>query len=126
VKRIDREIFEVENRLRVREAVIRQTASAAQQRTIQALKSPVMLAGAVALGFLVAGGAGRRRAKGPALSRRSRDKEQTKGFALGGLLMTAATWFLRSQFGGPVGLARVVLSKVKNKNTANTAPPAVH
>jgi len=126
VKSIDKEIFEVENRLQLHQAVIRQTVSAARQRTVQTLKSPVMLVGAVALGFLVAGGAGRRRAKGPMLSRRSRDKEQAKGFALGGLLMTAATWFLRSQFGGPVGLAHAVLSRIKNKKTSGTAPPAFH
>lgn len=128
MKRIDREIFELENRLHVREARIRQTASATRQRAIQALRSPVTIVGAVALGFLVAGGLGRRRGKEPALSQQTREqtREQTKGFALGGLLMPAAAWFLRSQFGGPVGLAQFVISKIKNKSksTVRHTPPA--
>lgn len=122
MKSIDQEIFELENRLHIREALIKQTASATRQRTIQALQSPVTIVGAVALGFLVAGGVGRRRGKKePALSQET--KEQTKGFAVGGLLMSAAAWFLHAQFGGPVGLAQFVISKIKNKHTVrNTAP----
>jgi hypothetical protein len=120
MKRIDKEIFEIEQRLRAREASIRQTARETQQRTLKALMSPVSIVGAVALGFLVAGGVGRRRAKGPAVSEET--KEQTKGFALGSLLMTGAMWFVRQQFGGPVGLAQFVVSKIKNRNTPKNTP----
>jgi hypothetical protein len=45
--------------------------------------------------------------------RRRQPKEQSKGLALGGLAMTAATWFIRNQFGGPAGLAQFVISKVR-------------
>lgn len=111
MKRIDREIFEVENRLRMREAVIRQTAAQTKTRTLQSLKSPAAIGGAVVLGLVLAGTLGRRRAKKEVVSQET--KEQSKGFALGTLLMTGATWFIRSQFGGPVGLAQFVLSKMK-------------
>jgi hypothetical protein len=115
MKSIDKEIFELEQRLHAREALIKQTARETKQRALKALMSPVSIVGAVALGFLVAGGVGRGRAKAPAVS--GETKEQTKGFALGGLLMTGAMWFVRQQFGGPVGLAHWVLSKIKNRRT---------
>jgi hypothetical protein len=117
MKSIDKEIFEVEQRLHAREALIKQTARETKERTLKALMSPVSIVGAVALGFLVAGGVGRGRgrAKGPAVSEDT--KEQTKGFALGSLLMTGAMWFVRQQFGGPVGLAQFVVSKIKNRKT---------
>jgi len=113
VKSIDAEIFEVERRLHLREAALKAETRALRTRTLSALKSPVTVVAAVAAGFLVAGGVGRRRARrnAPAVSRQT--KEQSKGFAVGGLLMTAVTWFIKNQFGGPVGLARFVLSKVR-------------
>jgi hypothetical protein len=125
MKRIDREIFEIENRLRTREAVIRQTAVQTRQRTVQSLKSPVAIGGAVVVGFLLAGTLGRRRAKKQQVLAQD-TKQQSKGFALGTLLMTGATWFVRSQFGGPVGLAQFVLSKVKGKSghAPATQPPS--
>jgi len=116
MKSIDKEIFEVETRLHVREARIKQTAREARQRAVKALKSPAAIAGSVVLGFVVAGFLGRRKAKAeaPAASRETR--EEAKGFAVGSLLMTAVTWFIKSQFGGPVGLAHFVISKIKNRN----------
>lgn len=113
MKSIDAEIFEVERRLHLREAALRDETRALRSRTLSALKSPVTIVAAVAAGFLVAGGVGRRRARrnAPAISRQT--KEQSKGFAVGGLLMTALTWFIKNQFGGPVGLARFVVSKVR-------------
>ena len=122
MKSIDKEIFELESRLHLREARIRQTAREAKARTLKALASPVSLVGAVALGFVVSTTLGRRKARGPAVSQQT--KEQGKGFALGTLLMTAATWFVRSQFGGPVGLAQYVIGKVKNRNQPVKSHPA--
>jgi hypothetical protein len=116
MKSIDAEIYQVEQRLRLREAAIRHEARELKTRTAKALMSPASIAAALALGFLVAGGIGRRRARrnAPAVSQET--KEQGKGFALGGLAMTAATWFIRNQFGGPVGLAKYVTAKIKNRN----------
>ena len=113
MKSIDGEIFEVEQRLHLREAVLKSEARELKQRSARALMSPVSIVGAVAAGFLVAGGLGRRKARknAPAVSKET--KEQSKGFAVGGLLMTAVTWFIKNQFGGPVGLAQFVVSKIR-------------
>lgn len=124
MKRIDREIFEIENRLRARETVIRGTAKQARSRTLQSLKSPAAIGGAVVLGFFLAGTLGRRRARKEGVSRET--KEQSKGFALATMLMTGATWLIRSQFGGPVGLAQFVLSKVKEKSAAARRQSPAH
>jgi hypothetical protein len=114
MKSIDAEIYEVEQRLHLREAALKSEARELKTRGTRALMSPASIVAAVALGFVVAGAVGRRRSRrrgAPAVSQET--KEQTKGFALGGLLMTAATWFIKNQFGGPVGLANVVLGKIR-------------
>jgi len=122
MKSIDAEIFEIERRLHAREASIQHEARELRRRGARALMSPVTIVGAVALGFLVAGTAARRRAREPLKyrDRRRQPKEQTKGLALGGLAMTAATWFIRNQFGGPAGLAQFVLSKVRKTPNARS------
>lgn len=123
MKSIDAEIFEVERRLHAREAAIRREGRELRQRGTRALISPATIVGALALGFVVAGTAARRRARAPLKyrDRRRQPKEQSKGLALGGLAMTAATWIVKNQFGGPVGLAQFVLSKVgKNRNRGQT------
>ena len=122
MKNIDKEIYEVEQRLHLREASLKRNTAEAKKRTVKALMSPVSIIGAVALGFLVAGGVGRRkpRRNEPVVSQET--KEQSKGFAVGGLLMTAATWLVKNQFGGPVGLAHFVLSKVRARQSATAAP----
>ena len=115
MKSIDAEILEVERQLHVREAAIRSESRELRQRGARALMSPVTIVGALALGFVVAGAAARRRAREPLKyrDRRRQPKEQTKGLALGGLAMTAATWVIRNQFGGPAGLAQFLISKVR-------------
>ena len=115
MKSIDAEILEVERRLHVREAAIRSESRELRQRGARALMSPVTIVGALAFGFVVAGAAARRRAREPLKyrDRRRQPKEQTKGLALGGLAMTAATWVIRNQFGGPAGLAQFLISKVR-------------
>jgi hypothetical protein len=121
MKSIDAEIFEVERRLHTREAAIRSESRELRQRGARALMSPVTIVGALALGFVVAGAAARRRAREPLKYRdRRRQPKESKGLALGGLAMTAATWFIRNQFGGPAGLAQFVLSKVRK--TPNARP----
>ena len=124
MKSIDAEIVEVERRLHAREAAIRREGRELRQRGTRALISPVSIVGALALGFVVAGTAARRRAREPLKyrDRRRQPKDSSKGLALGGLAMTAATWFIKNQFGGPVGLAQFVLSKVrKDQDRALTA-----
>jgi hypothetical protein len=122
MKSIDAEIYAVEQRLHLREASVKHDTRELKRRSVKALMSPVSIVGAVALGFLVAGGIGRRRARGKAPAVSEETKEQTKGFAVGGLLMTAATWFIRNQFGGPVGLAQYVVSKVRRNDNPGENP----
>jgi hypothetical protein len=120
MKSIDAEIFEIEQRLHMREEAIKRDARAVKQRTVKALMSPASVVAAVALGFLVAGGVGRRKAKASAPVVSQQTKEQSKGFAVGGLLMTAVTWFIKHQFGGPVGLAQFVVSKIRKDRRSPT------
>jgi hypothetical protein len=126
MKSIDKEIFEIENRLHLREARLKQTTREVRRRAVKALKSPAAIGGAVALGFLVAGRLGRGKAQREAHAVSQETKEQTKGFALGGLLMTAVTWFIKHQFGGPVGLAHFVVSKIRNRNQPAASSPPVY
>ena len=85
MKSIDAEIFEIERRLHAREASIQHEARELRRRGARALMSPVTIVGALALGFVVAGAAARRRAREPLKyrDRRKQPKEQTKGLALG-------------------------------------------
>lgn len=122
MKSIDAEIYEVEQRLHLREATLKSEARELRTRSMRALMSPATLVAAVALGFVVAGSAGRRRRRKNAPAVSPETKEQTKGFAVGGLLMTAATWIMNNQFGGPVGLARFILSKVRKDPNRRAAP----
>ena len=123
MKSIDAEILSVEQRIHARKAVLGRTAGAAKRRAVQRLKSPALIGGAVAAGVLVAVLVHRKAtAREPVVAEDT--KEQGKGFALGTLLMTGATWLVRSQFGGPVGLAQFVLSKLREGRSSTTAAPA--
>jgi hypothetical protein len=125
MKRIDAEIAAVERRIGARKVAIAYAADTAKQRASSKLRSPAMLGvGAVALGLVVLKVVRGRRRSADVPQRRSIDREQTKGFALGTLLMTGATWLVRSQFGGPVGLAQFVLAKVRQSRSPATAAPA--
>jgi hypothetical protein len=129
MKSIDAEIFAVEQRLHMREASLRRNAEALKHRSLKVLMSPVAIAGAVALGFVVSGAVGRKKKAQPApfwgrLTRREQKEEKGKGVALGSLAMTAAMWFVRQQFGGPVGLAHFVLSKIRKPSPAGDSRPA--
>ncbi|HEX2197785.1 MAG TPA: hypothetical protein VHG88_04080 [Burkholderiales bacterium] len=123
MKSIDAEIAAVEERIAARKVLLRHTAATAKQRAAKRLGPPALIAGAVVLGLVaVRIVRGRKQKAEPVVAEDT--KEQTKGFALGTLLMTGATWLLRSQFGGPVGLAQFVLSKVRERRSPATAEPA--
>lgn len=126
MKSIDAEISQLEQRLAMRKLALRHAAGEAKVRAGKALVSPVTLAGAAVLGFFIAGRLVRGKKRAPALAPDT--KEQGKGFALGTLAMTGLTWFIRSQFGGPVGLAQFILGKVRGtlpgSRSAATAVPA--
>jgi hypothetical protein len=124
MKSIDAEIFELERRLHQREAAIKREARELKSRSAKALVSPLTIGAALVLGFVAAGSAARRKATAPMRyrDRRKQTKEQSKGLAVGGLLMTAATWLVKNQFGGPVGLARFVISKVRKNEDRGPGP----
>lgn len=122
MKSIDAEITEVESRIAARKVAMGMTRQAAKTRAKQALVSPPALIGAAVAGFVIAGVLWRRKKERPVptMERRrvDREKEQGKGFALGTLAMTGLTWLVRSQFGGPVGLAHFVIDKVRSRQQA--------
>ena len=124
MKSIDAEIAAVEQRIGQRKVALAYHTRAAQRRAAKKMVPPLALVGTVALGFFVAGLARGRRDRRAAPVVAQDTREQGKGFALGTLLMTGATWFIRSQFGGPVGLAQFVLSKARGGRSEATAVPA--
>jgi hypothetical protein len=108
----DHEIYEVEKRIAERrhrvEAVARQTGRAA----LKTLTSPWTLAGAAAIGFLVASGL-QRRYEHRAVSLQTKRAARAGGIA--SIAMAAATWIIKLQFGSPVAMAQFFLSKVKKQ-----------
>jgi hypothetical protein len=115
----DQEIYDVEQRIAERrhrvEAVARQTGQAA----MRTLTSPWTLAGAAAIGFLVAARF-QHRSHAPSATVSKETKEKAKGGAIASLAMAAATWLVKSQFGSPVQMAQFFLSKAK---TIKKQPP---
>lgn len=124
MKSIDAEIAQVEQSLAMRKVALRHNAALAKQRAGKVVLPPLAVIAAVGVGFAVAGrvARGKERRSAPVVAQDT--KEQGKGFAVGTLAMTALTWFIRSQFGGPVGLAQFLLSKVRERRAAATAVPA--
>jgi hypothetical protein len=95
--------------------VARQTGQAA----IRSLTSPWTLAGAAAIGFLIAMRF-QHRSHEPSPNVSKRTKEKAKGGAIASVAMAAASWLVKSQFGSPVQMAQFFLSKVK---TIKKHPP---
>jgi hypothetical protein len=118
MKSIDKEIYEVEQRLHEREARIERTLDELKLRSARAARSPAAIGGAVALGAVIVGLGARRAARKPAVPDRRR--RQSGPSKIGALAMAGVSWLIRSQFGGPAGLAQFVLSKVKSSK-----PPEV-
>lgn len=116
----DQEIYDVEKRIADRRHRVEQSARQTGRATLRALTSPAALAGAAVVGFLLAGGWQRRRRSKPERHMSYSDKKAAKASVWSGLGMTALTWFIKSQFGGPVDMAKFFLTKLKKKE-----PPAV-
>jgi hypothetical protein len=112
--KLDDEIVQIENRIAGRKQQLTHVGAAAGKRTLDVLASPVTIAGALALGFAVGGGLGRKREKAP--KRRADDTAaKAKAGGIAGLALSGAMWFVKHQFGGPVGLARFISDKVKHR-----------
>jgi hypothetical protein len=109
---IDHEIFEVENRIVVRKVKLDHALHAVGRGAKRGITSPIGLIGAGALGFLLAGGV-RRRQGGESTTAKA-----AKATGIAGLLMSAAMWFIREQYGSPLEIAQLILAKVKKRGSA--------
>jgi len=117
---IDDEIRQVETRISGVRTGLRLDAKQASHKTLDGLASPVTLAVALALGFAAGGGLRRK----PVERRRGYQETRKAAAASGvaGLLMTGAMWFIRAQFGSPVGLAQAILAKVNQRRSPSEYP----
>jgi hypothetical protein len=117
----DQEIYEVEKRIAERrqrvESVFRETG----RQTVRALTSPWALGAAALLGFVIAGGV--RLRHGDTHVDPSTKKAATAS-TLTSIAMAAATWFIKSQFGSPVEMARFFIDKVRAKKGRPAMPAA--
>jgi len=116
----DQEIYEVEKRIAERRHRVEAAARASARQAMRALTSPWALVGAVAIGFLVAGGVRRKHESGPAVSQET--KEKAKGGVVASLGMAALTWLIKAQFGSPVAMAQYFLAKIQKKDTLPAVP----
>ncbi|OAI52742.1 hypothetical protein AYO46_04645 [Betaproteobacteria bacterium SCGC AG-212-J23] len=113
--KLDEEIVQVETRIAGRKHRLTQAGKATGKRALDTLASPVTLAGALALGFAAGGGLAHKRRNGGHHERRKPATAGKSGIA--GLLVSGAMWFVRSQYGGPAGLARVLAAKFSKKGS---------
>ena len=120
----DQEIYEVEKRIAERRQRVEAFAKQTGRSTMRALTSPWALAGAAVIGFLAAGGIQRRHSHPQPQHRMSAaDKKAAKASAFSGLAMTAATWFIKSQFGSPVAMAQYFLARLKKEPDPRATSP---
>jgi len=120
----DEEIFEVEQRIAQRRQQLKRHSREAAQRAMQALASPAALIGAAVLGFVVSGAIGRRQDQPKHPERRKSDHTKAaKATGLAGILVPAAMWFVRAQWGSPVRAATALLQKFQQQK-AKASPPA--
>ena len=120
----DNEIYEVESRIAARRAQVKKYAREARQRTLQKLASPGALIAAAALGFLAAGAVARRQEKPSHPERRKADHlKAAKATGIVGMMLPAAMWFVRAQWGSPVRAAQALLEKMGRKK-ASASPRA--
>ena len=118
----DQEIYEVEKRIAERRHRVEQTFRQTGRATLRAMTSPAALIGAAVGGFLLAGGWQRRHEHKPERHMSYSDKKAAKASVWSGLGMTVLTWFIKSQFGGPVDMAKFVLAKIKKDPQPVTSP----
>jgi hypothetical protein len=117
----DQEIYEVEKRIAERRHRVETTARQTGRATLRALTSPVALVGAAVVGFLIAGGWERKQRSKPERHMSYSDKKAAKASVWSGLGMTALTWFIKSQFGGPVDMAKFFVGKIRSRKQPSPA-----
>ena len=118
----DQEIYEVEKRIAERRGRVERAFRETGRQAVRALTSPWALGAAAVLGFFVAGGMRLRHRREAAMAQATRPASKTG--AVSSLAMAALTWFIKSQFGSPVEMARFALSKVKRRKAPPTLAPS--
>lgn len=118
----DQEIYEVEKRIADRRRRVEDAFKATGRQAVRALSSPWALGAAALAGFLLAGGL-------RALRRRethvdASTKKAAKASTISSIAMAAATWFIKSQFGSPVDMARFFIDKARSRKPAAAPSPA--
>ena len=117
----DQEIYEVEQRIALRRSQVVRHSKEAGSRAMQKLASPAALIGAMALGFFAAAAVAKRQQKPKHPERRRSDHmKAAKATGIAGILLPAAMWFVKAQWGSPVAAAQAVLQKFQaRKPTAS-------
>jgi hypothetical protein len=112
----DREIVEVEQRLAQRRAHVAQQAREVGSRATRTLASPLALAAAVALGFVAAGALARRNHQPPHPERRKSDHmKAAKRTGVASMLLPAAMWLVRAQWGSPARAVQALLEVLRKR-----------
>ena len=121
----DQEIYEVEKRIAERRTRVEAAFKATGRQTLRALSSPWALGAAALAGFLLAGGLRHLRQRDTHVVPSTR--KAAKPSTISSIAMAAATWFIKSQFGSPVDMARFFIDRVKSRKATNRAakPSAV-
>ena len=118
----DQEIYDVEQRIAMRRALVARHTREARTRAMHALASPWALGAAAGLGFLAAYAFTKKQQKPKHPERRKSDHTKAaKATGLAGLLMPVAMWMVKMQWGSPVGAAQALLGKW-NRKTAAPSP----
>ena len=116
--KLDDEIVDVEKRIAGRKTQISYVGKATGKRAMDGLASPVTLAGALALGFAMGGRLGRKRPP----ERRHDRAGKAKVTGVVGLLLSSAMWFVRAQYGSPMGLAQALMQKFQHRKAPRQYP----
>ena len=123
----DQEIYEVEKRIADRRQRVEAAFKATGRQAVRALSSPWALGAAALAGFLLAGGLRAMRHRQTHADPST--KKAAKAGTISSIAMAAATWFIKSQFGSPVDMARFFIDKVKSRKAPSPklrayAPPS--
>jgi len=120
----DKEIYEVESRIALRRSQVARHSKAAANRAMQALASPVALVAAAGLGFVLAGGFSKKKKEPPHPERRKSDHTKAaKATGLAGILLPAAMWYIKAQWGSPVQLAQHLVERYQSRSKTRPKPP---
>jgi len=120
----DKEIYEVEQRIALRRSQVTRHSKDAANRALQKLASPVALVAAAGLGFIAAGGFSKKKKEPPHPERRKSDHTKAaKATGLAGILLPAAMWYIKAQWGSPVQLAQHLFEKYQRRGKTKPQPP---